>query len=117
MWQILILDDVLDWLDHLDTRSKAQVFVALELLEQKGPNLGRPLVDSIIGSSIKNLKELRPGSAGSTELRILFVFDPQRNAVLLVAGDKSKDFVRWYRRNIPLAEARYETYLKGSESE
>ena len=53
-----------------------------------------------------NLKELRPGSAGTTEVRILFCFDPERQAVLLVAGDKSGHWKDWYKRAIPLAEER-----------
>lgn len=57
--------------------------------------LGRPLVDRITGSRIHNLKELRPGSSASSEIRILFVFDPERRAVLLVAGDKAGDWRRW----------------------
>jgi len=51
-------------------------------------------VDRITGSELHNLKELRPGSAGKTEIRILFIFDPQRQAVLLVAGDKSGNWAR-----------------------
>jgi hypothetical protein len=62
-----------------------------------------------------NLKELRPGSAGTTEIRILFIFDPGRNVVLLVAGDKAGQWTAWYRQSIPLAEARYTTYLKEKE--
>lgn len=67
------------------------------------------------GSTLHNLKELRPGSSGTTEIRILFVFDPDRNAVLLVAGDKEGQWNTWYRHAIPLAQARYETYLKEKE--
>jgi hypothetical protein len=47
------------------------------------------------------MKELRPGSAGSTEVRILFCFDPRRQAILLVAGDKSGQWQDWYKRAIP----------------
>jgi hypothetical protein len=61
---------------------------------------------------IKNLKKLRPGSTGRSEVRILFVFDPWRSAILLVAGDKAGNWQRWYRKAIPLAEQRYEMYLK-----
>jgi len=43
----------------------------------------------------------------------LFIFDPARNAVLLVAGDKSGRWDRWYRDAIPATEAAYEAYLKG----
>ena len=59
------------------------------MLERGGPAEGRPLVDTITGSKIPNMKELRPGSAGHSEIRILFVFDPWRAAILLVAGDKA----------------------------
>jgi hypothetical protein len=59
------------------------------------------------------MKELRSGSSGSREFRILFVFDPLRQAVLLVAGDKSGNWISWYRDNIPLAERRYRSWLEG----
>jgi hypothetical protein len=50
--------------------------------------------DTITGSKIKNLKELRPGSSGKSEIRILFVLDPWRPAILLVAGDKAGKWSR-----------------------
>ncbi len=59
-----------------------------------------------------NLKELRPGSSGTTEIRILFVFDPWRSAILLVAGDKAGRWKRWHAEAIPRAERLYEVYLK-----
>jgi hypothetical protein len=74
--------------------------------------LGRPLVDHVEHSSIQNLKELRPGSAGRSEIRVLFVFDPWRSAILLVAGDKSGNWRQWYREAIPRAEHLLEVYLK-----
>lgn len=74
--------------------------------------MGRPLVDTIVGSKIQNLKELRPGS-----VRILFVFDPWRSSVLLVAGDKAGRWNAWYREAIPLAEDRYDRYLKERQAE
>jgi Clp amino terminal domain, pathogenicity island component/Phage derived protein Gp49-like (DUF891) len=58
---------------------------------QAAPALGRPLVDSIAHSEIRNLKGLRPGSAGHSEVRILFAFDPWRSAILLTESDKSGD--------------------------
>ena len=82
-----------------------------QLLEA-GPELGRPLADRVQHSRLSNLKELRPGSAGRSEIRILYIFDPRRNAVLLVAGDKAGNWEAWYRQAIPLAEQRYEDYLK-----
>jgi Phage derived protein Gp49-like (DUF891) len=47
-----------------------------------------------------------------TRLRILFVFDPWRSAILLVAGDKAGSWNKWYVRMIPRAEQLYEVYLK-----
>lgn len=77
-----------------------------------GPTLGRPLVDRIKGSQLTNFKELRPGSTGRSELRVLFIFDPERRAVLLVAGNKAGNWSGWYRKAIPLAERLYALHLK-----
>lgn len=61
---------------------------AIHALSRSGPALGRPLVDTITSSKIKKLKKLRPGSGGASEIRILFVFDLWRSAILLVAGNR-----------------------------
>jgi hypothetical protein len=63
------------------------------------------------------MKELRPPSTRRSEIRILFVFDPWRLAVLLVAGDKSGRWSEWYRRAVPEAERLYEQYVKERETE
>ena len=113
---MILVDEVDDWfmaLVRADPKSAELVAAAIDQLEVDGPSLGRPLVDRIEDSKIHNLKELRPGSAGGTEVRILFVFDPTRQAVLLVAGDKSGQWNRWYDENIPVAEQRYERWLDG----
>ena len=68
-------------------------------------------------SRLPNMTELRPPSAGRTEIRILFVFDPYRSAVLLVAGDKSGQWNRWYRTAIPEAERLCEGYLDARKRE
>jgi hypothetical protein len=69
-------------------------------------------VDRIQASSLHNLKELRPGSSGRSEIRILFMFDPWRSAILLVAGDKASNWSTWYRQAIPRAKELYAIYLK-----
>lgn len=61
------------------------------------------------------MKELRPGSAGRSEVRILFAFDPSRAAILLVAGDKSGDWQGWYRKAIPVADRRYNEHVEKGE--
>ena len=119
-WTAILVDEVVDWYlelaDH-DPETAKLVAAAIDLLEAKGPALGRPLVDSIEGSSIHNMKELRPSSRGRSEIRMLFVFDPARQAVLLVAGDKAGNWETWYRDNLPIAEQRYATWLAGGYTE
>ena len=89
---------------------------AVDLLAAEGPSLGRPLVDRIKGSNYHNMKELRPASAGATEVRILFAFDPRREAIFLVAGDKSGNWEGWYREAVPLADERYAEHLEALEA-
>ncbi len=100
-----------EWLLNLSDDDYDLIIAALEVLQDEGPSLGRPLVDTIKGSRHKNMKELRPGSAGRSEIRILFAFDPKRRAILLVAGDKSRDWARWYKRHIPVADQRFDEHL------
>ncbi|MFI6456004.1 type II toxin-antitoxin system RelE/ParE family toxin [Streptosporangium amethystogenes] len=90
-----------------------QLMSRLSLTQREGgPGLGRPLVDTITASRLQNLKELRPGT-----VRILFAFDPWRSSILLVAGDKAGQWNASYRQAIPLAEQRYEIYLKERQVE
>jgi hypothetical protein len=119
-WEILLTEGVEAFLDALyetDRDSHRLVNQAILVLERNGPGEGRPLVDTVTASRLPNMKELRPPSAGRTEIRILFVFDPYRSAVLLVAGDKSGQSNRWYRTAIPEAERLYEDYLDARKRE
>ena len=65
-WEIILVPEVHDWFMALDNISASLVRDSVELLAERGPALGRPAVDRITGSSLHNLKELRPGSAGKT---------------------------------------------------
>lgn len=119
-WEILLTEGVEAFLDTLyeaDRDSHRLVNQAILVLERNGPAEGRPLVDTVTASRLPNMKELRPPSTGRTEIRILFVFDPYRSAVLLVAGDKSGQWSRWYRAAIPEAERLYEDYLDSRKRE
>lgn len=116
-WEIIFVEEVAEWFNTLDTATEQLVAAALDLLEEHGPTLGRPLVDTLTGSTLAKLKELRPGSAGRSEVRILFVFDPARQAILLTAGDKAGRWADWYTQHIPLAEERYELWLSGHYDE
>ena len=63
------------------------------------------------GQLVSSHEELRPESSGTTEIRMIFAFDPLREAVFLVAGDKSGQWQSWYRKAVPLADARFEEHL------
>ena len=109
-----MLDEVTSWYKESvanDPLTAVLVGAAFDFLEEYGPPHGLPKAVRVPGSSFANLKELRPGSSGRSE-RVLFAFDPKREAVLLVAGDKSGNWQRWYTENIPVAERRFETWLK-----
>lgn len=115
-WEILIGTQVGNWLDDVDLSTYEQTMAALKILREDGPGLGRPLVDTVSGSRHRNMKELRPGSSGRSKIRILFAFDSARQAILLIAGDKSNNWQKWYRRNIPLADNLFDDHLKGLEA-
>jgi len=111
VWEVDV-ELIEDWLRDIDDDTFDQVMAAIRVLGNHGPGLGRPLVDSIVGSRHKNMKELRPGSAGRSEVRILFAFDPGRRGIMLLAGDKHGAWVKWYRTNLPVADDRYDEHLQ-----
>ncbi|MFN2544599.1 MAG: type II toxin-antitoxin system RelE/ParE family toxin [Actinomycetota bacterium] len=98
------------WADDLPQADGEALLAAIRVLRAEGPALGRPLVDRIKGSRHANMKELRPGSTGRTEVRVLFAFDRQRRAVLLVGGDKIEDWKGWYKENVSIADDRFDEH-------
>jgi hypothetical protein len=81
-------------------------------LRQYGPSLGRPEVDTLKDSKYTNMKELRFRASGGV-WRVAFAFDPERDAILLVAGDKSGGSEKtFYRRLIEKADKRYKEHLE-----
>lgn len=115
MWEVRLHAEVEAWFLRLcadDPVSADLVAEAIDLLAEREPTLGRPLVDRPKGSSYHNMKELRPGSSGATEPRLIFAFDPAREAVFLVAGDKSGQWREWYGAAVPLADARFAEHLE-----
>ena len=104
-WSVLLHDDFDAEFSALDE------LLQDELLAEFGPNLGRPTVDTLKGSRHANMKELR--FAWQSEVwRVAFAFDPLRQAILLVGGDKGgADQRRFYRRLIAVADDRYDDHL------
>ncbi len=112
---MVLVEEVAAWFEALaksDPRTAHQVAAAIDLLERRGPHLGRPFADRVEGSSLHHLTELRPGSTGRSEVRLLFAFDHRRRAVILAAGDKTGQWSRWYRTAIPEFERRYAGWVR-----
>lgn len=109
-WKIYLTEQVFNWVESLDELMTDRYTAARKELESRGPGLGRPWVDTLTGSRHSNMKELR--LLGSNA-RVIFAFDPTRAAILLIAGDKTNQWQKWYRDNIPIADRIYEEYLKG----
>ena len=110
IWEIVFHREFEEWFFAQDNRVQASMAMVIDILEEQGASLGRPYADTIKGSTFTNMKELRVQHDGNP-YRILFVFDPQRQAVLLVGGNKGGD-KRWYEKNIPIAERRFIEYLE-----
>lgn len=97
--------------DALVIEIQDKLLAHAKILSEYGPSLGRPLVDTLKGSKYANMKEMRFNAADGV-WRVAFAFDPQRNAILLVAGDKSgKPEPRFYRQLIRKADERLDAHL------
>ena len=121
-WTVLFHDAFDAEFQALDADLQDELLAHAKLLAEFGPNLGRPTVDGLKGSKHANMKELRFGWAVGI-WRVAFAFDPQRQAILLVGGDKGgADQRRFYKRLIALADERFDEHLasfaatKGKES-
>ena len=103
------------WFAPLEEVLQDDILFVVRLLQEYGPHLRRPYADTLEGTHLSNLKELRVQHRGEP-YRILFAFDPKREALLLVGGSKAGD-KRWYKRMIPVAEAIFERHLETLEKE
>jgi len=113
MWTIERTIEIKNWIAQLDDDAKESIYKNLLILKKIGPALGRPYVDSVKESKHKNMKELRIQSKKRL-FRIFFAFAPDREAILLVGGDKRGD-KHFYERSIPIADKLYEKYLRDKE--
>ena len=110
IWEIVFHREFETWFVNLDVDVQDSIAMVLDVLEAQGAALGRPYVDTIKGSDFTNMKELRVQHDGDP-YRLLFAFDPQRQAVVLIGGNKRGD-KRWYEVNIPIADRRFREYLE-----
>jgi hypothetical protein len=107
-WDVEFTDEFQAWWDSLTRSEQDAITATVDLLEERRPGLGRPLVDTVKGSRHANMKELRPPSEN---IRILFAFDPRRTAILLIGGDKTGRWQAWYREMIPIADHLFDVHL------
>ena len=110
-WAVEIGDEFDPEFDALRDDVRVEILALSRLLQQFGPRLGRPRVDTLKGSRHANMKELRFTAVGG-EWRVAFAFDTKRKAILLVAGDKAGvSEKRFYRELIRKADDRFDAHL------
>ena len=110
-WMVQFHPDFAQEADALSEAVRVELIAGIRLLQQLGPTLGRPAVDTLNGSRHTNMKELRFRADGGV-WRIAFAFDPERAAILLVGGDKSGvGSPRFYKALIKRADARFDQHL------
>jgi len=112
MWQLATTDVFDEWFAELREDGQAELIAKVELLKLLGPKLARPPADTLNGSKHANMKELRADTADKV-LRVAFAFDPERNGILLVAGDKSgASQRRFYKQLIAKADELFDVHLE-----
>jgi hypothetical protein len=117
MWKVATTEHFDEWFGDLGGAEQAEVIANVELLKVMGPQLRRPHADTLNGSKHAQMKELRADTSESV-LRIAFAFDPTREAILLVGGDKSGvSQKRFYKRLIAKADELYDEHLERVRSE
>jgi hypothetical protein len=111
MWHVATTDEFDQWFADLDEDGQAELIAKVELLKLLGPKLARPHADTLKGSRHANMKELRADTSDKV-MRVAFAFDPERMAMLLVAGNKSGvNQKRFYKQLIAKADDLFDVHL------
>lgn len=114
-WKIEFNDEFLAEYREFTKEVRNILLGNVKYLEISGPELGRPRADTLKGSDYANMKELR-FKADKGAWRVAFAFDPKRNGIILVAGDKSND-KKFYDKLIKTADRRFTEHLAKLEEE
>ena len=110
MWTVLEHPDFIEERDALPDEVCDKLDAVVLLLEQNGPQLRRPHVDTLSDSDHPKMKEIRVSEQGAW--RFAFAFDERRNAVVLVGDNKQgKNRKRFYKRLIATADQRFNDWL------
>lgn len=108
-YEVEFTDEFEAWWNGLSPEEQEDVAAVVGVLEAKGPALRRPYVGTIVTSRHANMKELIVQHAGRP-YRVLFAFDPNRHAILLIGGDKTGN-ARWYDEVVPRADDIFDQHL------
>jgi hypothetical protein len=112
-WTVIFAPEFEREFDRLSETVQDELLAQACVIERFGPSAKRPRVDTLHRSKHANMEELRFDADGGV-WRVAFAFDPQRKAVLLVAGDKSDGSEkRFYRKLLAIAEQRVDAHLAG----
>jgi hypothetical protein len=114
-WKVVGAELFKAWFAGLTEAERRSVIRNVELLRQFGPQLPDRYTRPVTTSRHSHMRELRIQHAGRP-YRVLYAFDPQRTAVLLVGGDKTGND-RWYRQHVPIADRLYDEWLENLEKE
>lgn len=109
-WEVEYTDELEAWWVDLSESEQESIDSSVRLLEQMGPSLGFPHSSGVQASRHSHMRELRVQHEGRP-YRILYAFDPRRNAILLLGGDKTGDD-RWYIVYVPLADKLYDVHVE-----
>jgi hypothetical protein len=110
-WEVDTTEEYDAWFLKQGEDGQASIQTRVESLKVYGPHLPRPYADTLKGSRLSNLKELRTQTTDHV-FRVAFLFDEERKAVLLIGGDKKgKNEKRFYQNLIKQAEKIYQKYL------
>ncbi|GHV33783.1 toxin RelE [Spirochaetia bacterium] len=114
-WEVNNTEEYDTWFLQQSEEDQVILQTRVFLLKEHGPQLGRPYADTLKGSSLRNLKELRAKTEAHM-FRVAYLFDPEQKALLLIGGDKKgKNEKRFYKGLIKQAEQIYDLYREKKE--
>lgn len=115
MWNVEFTDEFEEWWETLNEDEQNSVAHSVGLLEDQGPSLNYPYSCDVRQSRHGSMRELRSQCKGHP-LRTFYAFDPRRNAILLIGGDKTGND-NFYNEIVPKADKIYDKYLKEIQEE
>jgi len=114
-WDVEYIDEFEVWWNELSEAEQEDIDACVRLLEKQGPNLPYPYSSGIESSKHPHMRELRIQHKGEP-YRVLYAMDPRRTSILLLGGNKSGD-KRWYKKNVPKADKRYDKHIEDLKKE